>query len=255
MGKKVIVTREDFFTYVEINQPEKRNAVDYEVMEQLENVLDDVKLKKTDRCLIITGAGNDAFCSGGDLSVFHSLYTKEDAWPMLDRMSKILLQLFSLEIPTIAFINGSAVGGGAEIAAACDYRVAVPEAKIGFVQGKLAITTGWGGTSILLERVSAETAFDMAASCRLYPADKAKEIGFLQHVLNPGQGRAELEQYFAAWQDIPVQVLAAYKRRKLDHTDLNMLRQRMKREVEECAVLWGSDAHHQAVEAFRNKKR
>ncbi|MFB4162558.1 enoyl-CoA hydratase/isomerase family protein [Alteribacillus sp. JSM 102045] len=255
MENKINLNRTDFFTYVELNRPEKRNAIDYDVIEQLNNILDEVKERKEDKCLVITGAGEEAFCSGGDLSVFHELYTKEDAYAMLYQMGQVLFKLYALNIPTIALLNGLAIGGGAELATACDFRLAGTRAKIGFVQGKLAITTGWGGASMLMERVSPETAMEMLLSCNIYSAQQAKDFGLVQQVLDSSDLKAAAEQHFHEWKSIPSQVLTAYKQRKLDKTDLSSLKERIHNEVEECSILWETDIHHQAVEAFRQRKR
>ncbi|WP_158735463.1 enoyl-CoA hydratase/isomerase family protein [Alteribacillus sp. YIM 98480] len=255
MGNKLKLNRTDFFTYIELNRPEKRNAIDYEVIEQLHLILDEVKEKQEDKCLVITGTGEDAFCSGGDLSVFHELYTKEDAYQMLHQMSRVLFKLYALNIPTVALLNGLAIGGGAELATACDFRLAAPQSKIGFVQGKLAITTGWGGASMLMERLRPEEAFEMLLSCQMYSAQQAKELGFVQQVLGNSDVKTEAEKHFSAWRNVPLQVLKAYKQRKLDRTNLSSLKGRIQKEVEECSVLWETDIHHQAVEAFQQRKR
>ena len=252
---KVSFERTDLFTYITIERPDKRNAIDHETIELLDDLLDDVENSKKDRVLVITGKGEEAFCSGGDLSVFHALRTKEDAYEMLSKMSKVLYKIFTLEIPTIALINGTAVGGGAELATACDYRVAANHANIGFVQGKLAITTGWGGATYLFEKLPTETAFHMLTTTKMYTATEAHEIGYVQHVLDGKANREELENYFSSWKQVSSAVLRAYKKRKLDAIDLTRLKSRVHQEVTECSILWESDEHHQAVEAFRNKKK
>lgn len=255
INMKLSFERTGAFTYITINRPEKRNAIDHDTIELFDELLDEIEHSKKDRALVISGAGDEAFCSGGDLSVFHALRTRDEAYDMLSKMSRVLYKIFTLEIPTIALINGTAVGGGAELAAACDYRIAANHAKIGFVQGKLAITTGWGGATYLLEKMPAETAFHMLTTTSIYTAKEAEELGYVQHVLDGKATRESLEQYFSPWENVSSDVLRAYKKRKLDAIDLSRLKSRVHQEVTECAVLWESEEHHQAVDAFRNKNK
>lgn len=253
--EKLIIQRNQDYTCFILNQPEKRNAVDFEMMEQLEKALDELVSSDDTKCLVITGAGKEAFCSGGDLSVFHALHTTAEARPMLRRMSRILFRIFTLEIPTIALLNGTAVGGGAEIASACDFRVAMPHGKAGFVQGKLAITTGWGGASLLMEQLPVNIVMEMVWSGAVYQASHMQQLGFVKKVFKTDNEREELATFVAPWKEIPVQVLSSYKRRKLDRIDLQNLKERIKREVEECAVLWSSEQHHKAVNTFLKKRK
>ncbi|WP_261179315.1 enoyl-CoA hydratase/isomerase family protein [Anaerobacillus sp. CMMVII] len=111
------------------------------------------------KIVVLTGAGTDAFCSGGDLSIFHHIHTKGEAKEMLLKMAKVLHKLFFFSKPTVAYLNGTTVGGGCEIATACDFRIAEKKLKIGFIQGRLGITTGWGGSTYLMERSINKTHF------------------------------------------------------------------------------------------------
>src|SRR5690606_14490185 len=98
------------------NRPEKWNAIDYDVMDGLAQVIKEVEANDDDRVFVITGAGQKAFCSGGDLSVFQHLKTEKEAHQMLSRMGMILHSLATLSKPTVALLNGLAIGGGCELA-------------------------------------------------------------------------------------------------------------------------------------------
>jgi enoyl-CoA hydratase/carnithine racemase len=235
-----------------ITRKEKRNAINFEVMEGLLEAIKRAR-EKDIKALIITGAGDRAFCSGGDLSVFHTLHTKEEAYPMLSKMANILYDLLTLPIPTIALLNGIAIGGGCELAAACDFRLARNTIQAGFVQGKQAITTGWGGGSILAEKLSAPSAMRLLMEAELQTAEVLKEVGFIDEVFENNPIEA-CETFLHKMIAQDVSVLESYKRlwiRKWENTNL---RERIEEEVRNCSFLWESEAHHQYVKRFMNKK-
>ncbi|MFC5712254.1 enoyl-CoA hydratase/isomerase family protein [Thalassorhabdus alkalitolerans] len=252
MKEKVHIKRLENVAYITINRPEKRNAMDMESMDLLEKKLDEIENNQADKVVAITGAGNEAFCSGGDLSVFHHLRTKEEAHAMLQKMSQVLFRLFLFPKPTVALLNGTAVGGGCEIASACDIRVSAPHAKFGFVQGKLAITTGWGGTSMLLERIEPAKALEIVMTARMYSAKEGKNLGFISSLIE-GDFKKESERYLSSYVNLNSDVLAAYKARFTDRIDREKLQQRIEREIDDCSTLWAKDAHHDAVDKFIRK--
>lgn len=103
-----ITKNEGVLTFT-INREEKRNAINNEVMDGLKEVITYVKEHDDVRFLVVTGAGDRSFCSGGDLAEFHSLHTEDEAFGMLSKMGNILYELATLPVPTIALINGTAV--------------------------------------------------------------------------------------------------------------------------------------------------
>lgn len=251
--EKVKLHREQGIAWVVLNRPEIRNAVDYDVMEQLTSILDEVENNDEDKLVVITGEGTQAFCSGGDLSSFHSLYTKKAAQEMLSKMGEILLRIFFFPKPTVAAINGTAVGGGCELATACDFRIAAPHAKIGFVQGTLGITTGWGASTMLFERFPQTMAMEMLMSCNRYKADEAKSIGFVQAVITDSDFREGCRNWLGPILNQQRTVLKAYKNRWMDRLDKETIKNRFFKEIDECSTLWESEEHHAAVEKFLNK--
>ncbi|WP_339145711.1 enoyl-CoA hydratase/isomerase family protein [Sutcliffiella sp. BMC8] len=241
---------DNHFYWFTINRPEKRNAIDYDVMNELEKGLNEIRENIAIRGFIITGSGQHSFCSGGDLSVFHALHTKEDAYAMLSKMGKVLHNLMTLPVPTFAWINGTAIGGGCEIASACDQRWAVPHAKLGFVQGNLGITTGWGGASMLMEKVPHASAIKMLSSAKTFTASEAMELGFIQKVV-PSFDPQYVEEEIA----VSSTVLRSYKKTFISKWEQTALKERMIAEIEQCSILWEQDEHHEAVNAFLKHKK
>ncbi|MFE8703646.1 enoyl-CoA hydratase/isomerase family protein [Cytobacillus sp. FJAT-54145] len=235
-----------------ITRESKRNSINYEVMDGLVEAIELAKLPHV-KILIITGEGEKAFCSGGDLSVFHELKTEEQAYTMLSRMSKILYELLMLPKPTVALMNGMALGGGCELATACDFRIARKDIKVGFVQGKLAITTGWGGGTILLEKLPSSTALEILMESSIYTAEELQNLGFI-HYIYEGDPLYAMLTFIKNKQMIEGSVLRAYKEIAVRKWNQSNIRERIETEVRKCSILWESEAHHKQVDLFINRK-
>lgn len=253
LNQTVLVEKnESGYMKVTLNRPEKRNAVSYQLMEELEAAIDQAAQDKSVKVLVITGMGERAFCSGGDLSEFHSLHTEEEAYGMLSKMGPILYKLNTLDKPTVALLNGSAVGGGCEIATAADFRIAKKGIKLGFVQASLGITTGWGGASLLLEKIPSQSAMKLLLNGTFYTAEEAQQLGFIDQLIE-----GDLEEWESFVDTILTRdlgVLRAYKQLLISKWEDTNLKGRMEKEIRECSRLWETEAHHQAVANFFNKK-
>lgn len=236
-----------------LNRPERRNAVNDEVMEGFKKVIEYVHTHSSVRFLVITGAGDKAFCSGGDLAEFHSLVTEQQAFSMLSKMAEILYDWATLPVPTIALINGAAVGGGCEIATACDFRIVNREAKCGFIQGTLAITSGWGGATYLFERgLRHDRAMKMLVDAQTYDSGQLDAVGWATSIYDGDKFEA-LNRFIEFMRNINPGVHKAYKEIENRKWAEKNLKQRVMEEVAQCAKLWESDAHIQAVQRFLSK--
>lgn len=253
MGTTVLVEKnERGYMKLVLNRPERRNAVSYQLMEDLENAIDIAAQDDSVKVLVVTGSGDRAFCSGGDLSEFHSLHTEDEAYGMLSKMGGVLYKIATFKKPTIAILNGHAVGGGCELASAFDFRLARSGVKLGFVQASLGITTGWGGASLLLEKISPQSAMQLLMNGTVYTAEKAKQLGFLDEIIEGDI--EEWEHFVEAMLTRELGVLQAYKQLLINKFEVANLQGRMETEIRDCAKLWETEAHHQAVANFLNKK-
>lgn len=234
-----------------ITRDEQRNAIDYEVMQGL---LEAIQLAKEPeiKAFVITGSGERAFCAGGDLNVFHALHTHEEAYEMLSKMADILYSLLTLPKPTLGLVNGPAVGGGCEILSACDFRIARSGIKAGFVQGKQAITTGWGGGAILAEKLPPQKAMKLLMEAELKPVEQLKEDGFIDTIYDDVPLVA-CENFLEKLLTLDSSVLHSYKSILVRKWEQTKLRERMEAEVRSCSYLWESDAHHLYVTNFLKK--
>ena len=252
MGEYVLHMNNEGILEFIIDRPDKRNAVSYEIMNGLQKVMDECVQNEHVKALIITGSGDRAFCSGGDLSQFHNLKTEGESYEMLSKMGSLLTRLAFLPKPTIAFINGTAIGGGCEIAAACDFRVARRTAKMGFVQGNLAITTGWGGGTLLLERIPVSKAMSLLMTARLEQAEALHEMGFVDEVVDEMVPVNEVP-FIQMISSKSAGVLKAYKRQLLNRWDTKRIEANILEEIKQCSKLWAHDEHHKAVDQFLSK--
>ncbi|TQR17830.1 enoyl-CoA hydratase/isomerase family protein [Psychrobacillus vulpis] len=239
----------------EINRPTIHNAINAEVMEGFKQFINQIKTNNSLKIGVITGAGEKSFCSGGDLSVFHQLKTEKESYRMLSETAKVLYEVATLPIPIIALINGTAVGGGCEIATLCDYRLVKKDAKCGFIQGKLAITSGWGGGTYLLEKgMRHDHALQMLTEAVPYPSDHLLAIGWATEVFE-GEKLDALQKFIEKMIVPHATVLQAYKMQAIRKWEQTKLYDRIMEEVAACSILWEQEIHHDAVNTFlKNKK-
>lgn len=232
-----------------LNRPERKNAIDFEVIKQLDMYLDQLHTQKNLTVLWIQGEGG-SFCSGGDLDAFHSLKSTTEAMVMLSAMSNVLKKIVTLPAITVSYITGPAIGGGAEIASATDFTLANDKAKIGFVQGKLGITTGWGGATLLKRKLGYHKALTFVSTAKIYEAEELRNLGFIDKWVSDEKEVYHWCQSLLLTGD----VVQAYKQFLFSEEEKSSIFTSMDEEVTACATLWGSEAHHQAVEAFRSKR-
>lgn len=244
------IEKRDEIIIFEINRPAIHNAINGEVVEGFKQLIQNVKTDDSIKLAVITGAGEKTFCSGGDLSVFHMLKTENEAYAMLSETAQVLYEVATLEIPTIALLNGTAVGGGCEIATLCDFRLVKKEAKCGFIQGKLGITSGWGGGSYLFEKgMRHDHVLQMLTEAVPYTSDYLLSIGWATEVFE-GDKNSALEKFIEKMIIPHASVLRAYKKQAVQKWENTQLYERIMEEVSTCSVLWEQDAHHEAVDAF-----
>lgn len=253
MGK-VLVNEQNGILEIKINRPERRNAIDFDVMNDLEAILDEAERNEELLAATITGSGDKAFCAGGDLSVFESLTARKDAFDMLSKMGNLLYRIMTLPIPTYAIINGTAVGGGMEMAAAADFRLVKEDATLGFIQGNQAITTGWGGSTMLFEKMQHDAALYMLTSGKRITAATAKELGFASKVFNTDAFEVHAAEYIRESLIPYPEVIRAYKKIKVNKWIETGLKKRMEEEISKCSELWIGEDHLSAIHQFFQKR-
>ena len=166
-----------------LNRSELLNALNAQVLDDLSAELDRVDLHSV-RCLIFTGAGEKAFAAGADIAAMADM-TPEEAAAFSRRGNEVFRRIETFPLPTIAAVNGYALGGGCELAMACDMRLCSETAVFGQPEVTLGITPGFGGTQRLMRLVGMGKAKELIFSARNVKAPKALEIGLVNAVYPP----------------------------------------------------------------------
>ena len=197
---------------VTINRAAKRNALSRPLLTALGELFESYRDAASLKVAVLTGAGDKNFAAGGDLRDLARIRTVAGAEEMCANSKAALETMRWFPLPVVAALNGDAIGGGSELAMACDFRVAASHAHIGFIQPKLNITTAWGGAADLFSRVGPGRALDILCRARTYDSAEARELGLVDTVAAAGETLAQAVARFIApyLQQVP-QVLRTYK--------------------------------------------
>jgi len=175
------VEREEEIVQITINRQDKLNAMNLDVMNEFISLLDGLE-KDSSKVIIITGDGPKAFSAGADIEYMSSIGPTEAEKYAL-RGHEVLNKIEKLEKPVIAAVNGYALGGGCELALACDIRFASPNAQLGQPEVTLGICPGWGGTQRLLRIIGPSRAKDLIFSGRKITAEEAFSMGLINKII------------------------------------------------------------------------
>ena len=241
---------------VMIDRPDKRNALSAEVLRSLAEVFASKADDENLRVAILRGAGDQCFAAGGDLRELSAITTVDGAREMARDAKASLEEIRDFPLPVIAALNGDAMGGGAELAVGCDFRIAAAHARIGFVQGRLNISTAWGGGIDLMHLVGPSIALGLLCRSDMLSGAEAVGIGLVDAVAREGQSLDDLIVDFIA----PIlkqspQVLRAFKavakgvRAGLARTELNEI------ETTKFADTWVHEDHWTAAKKITAKWR
>jgi enoyl-CoA hydratase len=169
---------------ITINRPDKLNALNAAVFNDLEIAIDEINNNAEIKTVIITGAGPKAFVAGADISEFANA-TKEDAMEISKRGQTIFFKIENCKKPIVAAVNGFALGGGCELAMACHFRLCSENAKFGQPEVNLGIIPGYGGTQRLTQLVGKGKSMELQMTAHLVDAKEALQIGLVNHVTTP----------------------------------------------------------------------
>ena len=178
----VNVSKSDGICTVKINRPDKYNAMNMDVADELIKTFKEIDTDDSVKVVILTGEGDKAFSAGADIAYMSTISPIEsETYAKLGHLLTFTVENCSK--PTIAAINGFALGGGCELALACDIRIASDTAKIGQPEVTIGICPGWGGTQRLPRIIGIAKAKDLIYTGRQVKADEAKEMGLVNKVV------------------------------------------------------------------------
>jgi 2-(1,2-epoxy-1,2-dihydrophenyl)acetyl-CoA isomerase len=188
-----------------LNRPDKLNALDPELCQDLVEALRMLATSDAVRVIVITGAGR-AFCAGADLTLL-----ERDGTALVAAGKEIALIIRSAPKPVLAAVNGAAAGGGANLALACDYRVASEQASIGQVFHKLGLVPDWGGSYFLPRLVGTSKALELVWSARMVPAGEALALGLFDRVVPQAELSTEARRLADLWAAQPAEAVRRAK--------------------------------------------
>ena len=244
------VDREDAVAVATVDRQDAMNALDVQALKQLRDELSALAEEHDVRVVVLTGAGDRAFIAGADIKYMSDLGVEEAmAWGALGHEVGRLLE--TMPKPTIAAINGFALGGGCELALACDIRYASSTAKLGQPEVNLGIIPGWGGTQRLARVCGLGVAKELIFTGRTVDADEALRIGLVNAVHDPVLDKArETAQLLATKSPVALRVMKRLANRALsgDH------QANLAAEAESFGELFSSEDAKEGLGAFVEKR-
>ncbi|GIV56281.1 MAG: enoyl-CoA hydratase [Candidatus Kapaibacterium sp.] len=232
---------------VELNRPEKLNALNRAMLDELEQLFSDAVLPVRYRAVIITGKGK-AFAAGADIAELAAC-TGETGADFARRGQRVFARIESLPIPVIAAVGGYALGGGCELAMACHLRFAATTAVFGQPEVKLGIIPGYGGTQRLARLIGVARAVEFMLTGEHISAQRAYELGLVNRVFEPEKLLDETLAFCATLEMLPPRAIEAILR-----ATYGVASARYDIEAEQFGLLCGTDDFREGTRAFLEKR-
>lgn len=179
--QNIILEKEDYLAILTINRPKALNALNGDTLFEIEGAIKDIKADPNVKVVIVTGSGDKSFVAGADITFMLPLSPAEGRY-FSDVGEKVFRQIELLEKPVIAAVNGFALGGGCELAMACDIRLASDNALFGQPEVGLGIIPGFGGTQRLPRLIGEGRAKELTYTADNVKADEAYRLGLVNHI-------------------------------------------------------------------------
>lgn len=238
---------------ITINRPDKLNALNKTVIEELSAAVDEVYQNKKIKCAVLTGAGPKAFVAGADITEFLSLDANGGAALAAKGQEMVFNKIENCPKPILAAINGFALGGGCELAMSCHFRLASENAKFGQPEVNLGLIPGYGGTQRLTQLVGKGKAMELMMTAHMIDANEAKQLGLVNHVTAAdtllNQTKNILEIIMTKGPNAVGKVIAAV------NAFYNKSKNGLEEEIKLFGDCFGTDEMKEGVTAFLEKRK
>jgi enoyl-CoA hydratase len=192
--KYIIYEKGDGVATITLNRPEALNAFSKEVVQEILDALDDIKNDENIRVVVLTGTGEKAFSAGADIKSMVGMNSFK-ARELSLMGGKLCSSIENLEKPVVCAINGYALGGGLEVAMACDFRIASENARVGQTEVNIGLVPGWGGTQRLTRLVGIAKAKEMVFTGKIVDAKTAEQMGIINSVVPADKFKETVRQF------------------------------------------------------------
>lgn len=180
--ESILTKKEEGIGWITLNRPHRLNTLTADMIDEIHSALDGFEEDREIKCVVFTGAGDRAFSAGADVTAFTGL-TPTTAVEASVKGQTLFSRIEKLSKPVIASLNGYALGGGLEMAIACDFRVASENAELGQPETKLGLIPGWGGTQRLVRVIGLAKAKELIMLGERISAEEARSIGLINKVV------------------------------------------------------------------------
>lgn len=249
----VKVEREESILWVILNRPHRLNAFNDVLMEELADALDTAEKDPSVKCVVITGEGDRAFSAGADVTMFpKATPVKAEEFSRMGQM--VFGKIEEMSKPVIAAINGFALGGGLELALACDFRIAAEHAELGNPEINLGLIPGWGGTQRLVRIVGLAKAKEMVMLGTRVKAEEALKIGLVHKVVHYEKLRDETRDLAKKLSEGPP-VALKYAKYALNFGTQVPLEAGLRIESGLMALTFSTEDLKEGVEAFMSRRK
>lgn len=254
-GDPVLVQRDETIGTITLNRPDRLNAFDLEMGAEFTSALNELGSDADVRVVVITGAGR-GFCAGANVAYLRDIVMRRDretAKAIIELGRTIVTMIRETPKPVIASVNGPAAGGGANLALACDFRIASDRASIGQVFNRIGLHPDWGGTYFLPRLVGPAKALELIFSAEMVAADEAARIGLFSRVVPHDQLAGETRALAAELAAKPPLPLALVKR-AVYAGERRSLQQMLDLELENQLTCFNSTDAAEGMAAFLEKR-
>ncbi|KAF4087930.1 hypothetical protein AMELA_G00077200 [Ameiurus melas] len=237
-----------------VNNPSRMNAFSGSMMIELEERVCELESWTEGKGLVVQGAAG-TFCSGSDLNAVRAISNPQDGMKMCMFMQNTLTRLLRLPLISVALVEGKALGGGAELATACDFRLMTSDAVIQFVHKHMGLVPGWGGAARLVRIVGSQNSLKLLAGAKKVDPDFGQQIGLVDGVLIVGEGNSleETEQWLSQFTKGSAPVIRAVKKVVSSGRELS-LDEALPTERHVFGTVWGGPANLEAL-ALKTKHK